>query len=202
MHDMNQAPSSRNDGSQIILRPVGVVRSTLKELERTPGRLSEATPEDLEAERQRVAEIRSLISEIIIDERLDGILDGIEDFSHILVLYWPHRLPHEKRDLIKVHPMGRKDLPLVGVFATCSPARPNPILVTAVRLIKRDHNVLKVQGLEAIDGSPVLDIKPYSPHYYLVKDPKLSNWMLQVMKETGGENRGEAFYTEMECDHG
>ncbi len=116
-------------------------------------------------------------------------MDGIEDFSHVLVLYWAHKTKEEARNLIKVHPMGRKDFPLVGIFATCSPARPNPILVTAVRLMERNGNTLRVQGFEAIDGSPVIDIKPYNPHYYLVKDINLPHWMKEIQKEFA--RRGE-----------
>ncbi|RLB13646.1 MAG: tRNA (N6-threonylcarbamoyladenosine(37)-N6)-methyltransferase TrmO [Deltaproteobacteria bacterium] len=168
---------------EIILRPVGIVKSELKEpsLTEDSGDLSKARID--EALRKRERKIRNLISEIIIDDKFDGILDGIEDFSHILVLYWAHETKGENRNLIKVHPMGRKDLPLVGVFATCSPVRPNPVLVTAVKLVERNGNVLKVQGFEAIDGSPVIDIKPYNPHYYLARNVKLSGWMKKIQRE-------------------
>ena len=174
---------------EMTLRPVGVVKSGLKEPSLVAGS-SDLEPGKRDgADREEAKKIRDLVSEIVIDRRLEGILDGIEDFSHILVLYWPHELAEEKRNLIKVHPMGRKDLPLVGVFATCSPARPNPVLVTAVRLLERHENVLKVRGLEAIDGSPVIDLKPYNPHYYLVKDIKLSDWMERIMREIGENKR-------------
>jgi len=168
---------------KINLRPVGVVRSRIKEPSLVAG------SDDLEQRKsdgstwERERKTRDLVSEIVIDSRLEGILDGIEDFSHILVLYWPHQIPDEKRKLIKVHPMGQKDLPLMGIFATCSPARPNPVLITAVRLLERHENVLKVQGLEAIDGSPIIDLKPYNPNYYLVKNAKLPDWMMSITRE-------------------
>jgi tRNA (Thr-GGU) A37 N-methylase len=76
-----------------------------------------------------------------------------------------------------VHPAGFKDLPLVGVFATCSPARPNPLLVTVVKVISREDNVLNVFGLEAVDKSPILDIKPYSKHYLSREDVTIAPWM-------------------------
>ena len=175
---------------EMTLRPVGVVKSGLKEPSLVAGS-SDLEPGKRDgADREEAKKIRDLVSEITIDRRLEGILDGIEDFSHILVLYWPHELAEEKRNLIKVHPMGRKDLPLVGVFATCSPARPNPVLVTAVRLLERHENVLKVRGLEAIDGSPVIDLKPYNPHYYLVKNIKLSDWMTKIMREMEEDKDG------------
>ena len=81
--------------------------------------------------------------------------------------------------------MGRKDLPLQGIFATCSPARPNPVLVSAVPLLERVGNILKVKGLEAVDGSPLIDIKPYNPSTYRVTDPTLPAWMIQLHREVG-----------------
>ncbi len=126
---------------------------------------------------------RDLISEILIYDDFTGILDGIEDFSHILVLYWAHFTSGEGRSLIKVHPMGRKDLPEKGVFATCSPARPNPICVIAFPLLERRVNLLKVKGLDAVDGSPVIDIKPYVPGYYGVSEVKVASWMTQIGRE-------------------
>ena len=176
-------PRGGNIMEEIIIRPVGLVKSELKEpsLKGDSDDLSRTSMDDETREVER--KIRELISEIKIFDEYEGILDGIEDFSHILVLYWAHKTKDEARRLTKAHPMGRKDFPLVGIFATCSPARPNPILVTAVELVKREGNTLKVKGFEAIDGSPVIDIKPYNPHYYLVRNVKISNWMKQIEKE-------------------
>ena len=126
------------------------------------------------------------ISELDIYSEFEGILDGIEDFSHALVLYWAHFVGLEGRRLIKVHPMGRKDLPLVGLFASCSPARPNPICVSAVRILERRGLTLRVEGLDAVNGSPVVDIKPYLPYYYAVENVKLSDWMSRILEEMGG----------------
>jgi len=86
-------------------------------------------------------------------------LDGIEKLTHINVLYWMHRLTENDRGKLKVHPRGDMDRPLTGVFATRSPVRPNPIGLTCVELLKREGNVLFVKGLDALDGSPVIDIK-------------------------------------------
>ena len=79
--------------------------------------------------------------------------------------------------------MGRRDLPEVGVFATCSPARPNPILVTAVEVLGVEGTSLTVRGLEAVDRSPVLDIKPYNRNYLEVDGLKVSEWMERIQKE-------------------
>lgn len=129
--------------------------------------------------------IEETVSQLIIDPRYEELLEGIEDFSHILVLFWPHLIGPERHKQKKVHPMGRKDLPLRGIFATCSPARPNPVLVTAVELVGRRDNVLEVKGLEAINGTPVIDIKPYSRNYHLVKEPKAPDWMQRIHEDTG-----------------
>jgi len=160
------------------LRPVGVVRSNLKE----PSLVAESG--DLEwRPKEGRREWRTRVSELVIDSDLAGILDGLEDFSHLLVLYWAHRVPPEGRSLIKAHPMGRNDLPLVGIFSTCSPARPNTICAIVVRLLERKDNVLKVEGLDAVDGSPLIDIKPYIPSYYHADNIKMADWMLQIERE-------------------
>lgn len=166
--------------NDMTLRPVGVVRSEIKE----PSLVARSG--DLTwGEEERPPSPPEGISEILIDKDYADILDGIEEFSHILVLYWAHRVDAEGRTLTRVHPMGRKDLPLVGVFSTCSPARPNPILVIAVRLLERNGTILRVSGLDAVDGSPVIDIKPYLPHYYSVTDVRLSGWMNRLLDEMG-----------------
>jgi len=86
-------------------------------------------------------------------------LEGIEKLSYIDVLYWMHKLTEKDRRKLKVHPRGDLSKPLTGVFATRSPMRPNPIGLTRVRLLRRERNVLFVEGLDALDGSPIIDIK-------------------------------------------
>jgi tRNA (adenine37-N6)-methyltransferase len=164
---------------EMMISPIGVVRSDIKE----PCLVARTGDLNLEDEDAVLSHRAKLISEIVIDPHYTGILDGIEDFSHLLVLYWAHRVDKEVRLLTRVHPMGRKDLPLVGVFSTCSPARPNPVLVSTVMLLARNGYTLKVEGLDAVDGSPVVDIKPYLPTYYSVKDAKLSGWMNRLLRE-------------------
>ncbi|RPJ62761.1 MAG: S-adenosylmethionine-dependent methyltransferase [Dehalococcoidia bacterium] len=87
-----------------------------------------------------------IISRIIIDPTYSNALDGIESFSHIIVLFWLHKVKDKERLVQKVHPRRDASLPLTGVFATSSPVRPNPIGITTVRLIKKDGNVLTVKG--------------------------------------------------------
>jgi len=103
-----------------------------------------------------------LEAEIDIDPAWAEALDGIEGFSHVWVVWCPDRSPAgEALDTLRVHPEGRQELPEVGLFATRSPRRPNPIAITAVRLLERRGNCLRVLGLDACTGSPILDLKPY-----------------------------------------
>ena len=116
------------------------------------------------------------VSEIVINSSLTEALDGLEAFSHIIVLYWMHRAASREAPL-KIHPRGRQELPLVGFFATRSPNRPNPLGKTTARLLQRQGNILRVEGLDAIDGTPVIDIKPYIPGYDSVADTKVPQWI-------------------------
>jgi tRNA-Thr(GGU) m(6)t(6)A37 methyltransferase TsaA len=120
---------------------------------------------------------KEVVSEIIINKDLIEALHKIDEFSHIIVIYWMHKLPPSQRSVIKVHPRHNKDLPLVGVFASRSPARPNPLGITTVKLLERRDNILKVSGLDAIDGTPVLDIKPYLPDYDYTSEIKTPGWI-------------------------
>jgi tRNA (adenine37-N6)-methyltransferase len=160
----------------IPLKPVGVVRNQSEEASRGAGYQSLTWQE-------RAAKMNDqsrFVSELIINPDLEGILDGIDDFSHLMVLYWPHLIPDERRKVLKVHPLGSSHFPLVGTFATHSPARPNSILVTIVHLIGRQGNTLKVTGLDALNGSPILDIKPYYHDYQESENIRIPDWMKQM----------------------
>jgi len=121
-------------------------------------------------------------SEIVVSEQQEQGLAGIDDFSHLIVVYWMHLLCADERNVLRVHPRRRPELPRVGVFATRSPARPNPIGVTVVRLLSRQRNVLKVAGLDALDGTPVLDIKPYLPEGDCIPSARFAPWVGRDMK--------------------
>jgi len=116
------------------------------------------------------------VAEVVIDRSLAGALDGLDDFSHIIVLYWMHQADPDGLSL-KVHPQGRREYPLVGLFATRSPYRPNPVGIAMVRLIERRKNILVVEGLDAINGTPVIDIKPYIPQGDSVADAAVPPWI-------------------------
>ncbi|MFO8056178.1 MAG: tRNA (N6-threonylcarbamoyladenosine(37)-N6)-methyltransferase TrmO [bacterium] len=169
------------------IRSVGIVKSEVKNPSLKAGSDNIELDGDLAKMKERSRSRHERVSEVIINEELAGVLDGIEDYSHLNILYWAHRTPESSRDIRKVHPMGRKDNPLTGVFATCSPARPNPILLTSVKLLKREGNVLTVQGLDAVDGSPVIDVKPYVPTYQVKEEVKIPWWMERIFKKLGKE---------------
>ena len=123
-----------------------------------------------------------VVSEIVLDERLANGLDGIEQFSHLLILFWMHRAAEAEPVRMRRRPQGRQDMPEVGIFAQRARHRPNPIGVTAVTLLRRDTNRLVVRGLDAINGTPVLDVKPYVPQYDSVTSPTVPGWVDQLME--------------------
>ena len=116
------------------------------------------------------------VSRIVIAPRYIRALDGIEAFSHIVVLFWLHEIKNKERVILRVHPRRDPLIPLTGVFATRSPVRPNPIGMTTVKLIKKEGNIITVTGLDAIDGTPVLDIKPYIPENFPQSEITVAGW--------------------------
>ena len=142
-----------------FVKPVGYVERSSSENIKKP---SKSIP--FNARKRELKEYRRVLREsesiIRILPEYEVLLDGIQRYSHVVVLYWPHLLDEKERKIQKVHPRGWKDIPKQGVFATRSPARPNPILISTVELIQREGCVLKVKGLEAFNETPVLDIKP------------------------------------------
>jgi len=104
-------------------------------------------------------------------------LKGIRDFSHLIILYWIHlRDVEEERRTLLVFPRRHAVNVETGVFACRSPSRPNPIGLCVVELLKIEECVLKVKGLDALDGSPVIDIKPYIPRADSVPDARVPEW--------------------------
>ena len=125
---------------------------------------------------------KTVISQIIFREELTEALEGVEEFSHLFVLFWLHGMSNENRRIMKVHPRGRSDMPLLGIFATRTPHRPNPIGLTRVKILNIKGNVITVQGLDAFDGTPVLDIKPFDS-WDTTEDFKVPNWWKKLEKE-------------------
>lgn len=122
-------------------------------------------------------------SEIVINEDLADGLKGLTDFSHIIVVYHLNEAKFIKEKHITRKPQGRNDMPDVGIFAQRGKDRPNSIGITAVKLISVNRNIISVRGLDAINKTPVLDIKPYYPHYDLKPNATIPDWVNILMKD-------------------
>ncbi|MBS7616263.1 tRNA (N6-threonylcarbamoyladenosine(37)-N6)-methyltransferase TrmO [Candidatus Bathyarchaeota archaeon] len=116
-------------------------------------------------------------AEIRIFQKFCSGLKGIEGFSHLIVLYWIHlRNSEEERRTLLVFPRRHTAKTETGVFACRSPSRPNPIGLCVVELLKRENCVLTVKGLDALEGSPIIDVKPYIPRTDSVHNARLPEW--------------------------
>ena len=123
-----------------------------------------------------------IVSEIHLAESLTPGLRGLEQFSHLIVLFCMHQATfNSKTDLVR-RPRGRADMPELGIFAQRAKHRPNPIGITAVELTGIVGNVVKVKGLDAIDGTPVLDLKPYVPVFDRRDRAIIPEWMKRLME--------------------
>lgn len=143
--------------ADIVLAPIGWVRNEVKQ-PRPHG--WQAVESDIE----------------LLPEHATG-LEAIDAFTHIIVLFWLHRIPPGERKAEQLYPGPRLGLPLVGTFATREQRRPNPIGVAVVPLLSKHDATLHVRGLDAIDGTPVLDIKPYLPPFDAPPDARMPSWV-------------------------
>lgn len=154
------APVIKLSSKEIHIRPIGYVE-----------RLS---PEENDKD-------RSLVSKIAVESEFAKGLDGIEEWSHIYIVFWMHKISDEDKKLI--HP-GRGEN--VGIFATRAPVRPNPIGLTLVELLEHKRNVLLVKGLDAVHGTPVIDIKPYPDwergRLIVITDFTVPPWVTKITK--------------------
>ena len=148
----------------IPIQPIGVVENSLGRRHYNQWRETEAT--------------------IIISEEYQDALYRLEEFSHIEVLFYLHEMDNEFKT--RIHPTGNPEYPLVGAFATRTPNRPSRIGLTKCMLLSVDGNRLRVRGLDAFDGSPVLDIKPYTGKP--ISDVRQPDWlrMLNEKREQTG----------------
>jgi tRNA (adenine37-N6)-methyltransferase len=114
---------------------------------------------------------------IEIDKKYNDALLGLKQFSHINVLYWFHENDNpESRNTMQVHPCGIKTNPLTGVFATHSPHRPNLIALSLCKILSIDGTTIKVDKIDAFDGSPVIDIKSFFPTRLSIPDVRVPDW--------------------------
>ena len=101
---------------------------------------------------------------LVLKPEFEAALLGLEGFSHVWVLWWFDRNDTpQKRSITQVHPRGNIEHPLTGVFATRAPVRPNLIGMTLCRIVSVTNNVVEVDAIDAFDGTPILDLKPYIP---------------------------------------
>ena len=137
--------------------------------------------------RNQVAERKDVswgadVSSILLEEPFRPGLKGLEDFSHAIILFWLDRARFDPEKHLQRRPRNRDDMPRIGIFAQRGKDRPNPIGVTAVEILSVTEDTLVVKGLDAIDGTPVLDIKPYYPAYDQ-KDAAVPEWVGRLMEQ-------------------
>lgn len=130
----------KNRAKDFSITPIGFIRSEIKKTEDAPLFYNEGAPD-------------AFID--LLPEYSDG-LDGMKAGDEIIIITWLHQA---KRDVLKVHPRGDKSNPLTGVFLTRSPDRPNPLGLHRAKVLEIDKNTLHIDAIEAIDGTPVIDIK-------------------------------------------
>ena len=121
-------------------------------------------------------------SKIILDPEFAGGLLGLEGFSHAIVVTYLHQARYERERHLQRRPRNLESMPEVGILAQRAKNRPNPVGVTAVEIMDVGHDCLEVRGLDAIDGTPVLDIKPYYPHFDRVEAPRVPEWVDRLMQ--------------------
>ena len=151
----------KGDQMGIELQPIGFVRNEVKD------RKDVSWGEDTSA--------------IVLEEQYCSGLKGLEDFSHATILFHLDRAKYEKEKHLQRRPQNRDDMPLVGIFAQRGKDRPNQIGMTSVEIVSVSEDALLVKGLDAIDGTPVLDIKPYYPMYDK-KDASVPEWVDRLME--------------------
>ena len=160
-----EAKMERCDFDRVEIKPIGCVRrASLDEDERD----------------------KRLVSRVVLDEDLAPALDGIEDFSHVYVIYWLHQVTVADEPILH-HPSSLREAQPLGILATRAPIRPNPIGLTLVELVRREENTLWVRGLDAYDGTPVLDIKPYPDwergRFIVVTDFRVPEWLAKIVEQ-------------------
>lgn len=153
----------------ILLKPIGIVHVSFS---------------DDEVKGRWVEGVEGVIE--VYEEYADG-LDGIDGFSHIILIAFLHKTSEEQRRILKVKPkrlriLGIEQVPEIGVFCSSSPHRPNPLALTIVELLEREGRFLKVKNLDLFDGTPILDIKPYTPSRR-VDDIRLPEWYQKILEE-------------------
>lgn len=140
----------------VTVSPIGVVRNDVRD-----------------PDRHDWSRVRS---RLLLVPELAPALAGLDGFTHLIVVTWLDRVTDEERQVLSVHPAGDPALPARGVLALRTHHRPNPIGVSVVPVERVEGAVIHVRGLDAADGTPLLDLKPYIPHYDSVPAARLPGW--------------------------
>lgn len=121
------------------------------------------------------------ISTITLTEEFQGGLTGLQVFSHAIILCYLDKACYQPKKHLLRRPRNRQDMPMLGIFSQRTKDHPNPIGVTAVEILSVSDSVLTVKGLDAMDGTPVLDIKPYFPAFDK-REARTPGWVDVLMK--------------------
>ena len=121
-------------------------------------------------------------SKIILNPEYTGALLGLDNFSHAIIVTYLHQAKYEKEKHLQRRPRNLEPMPKVGIFSQRAKDRPNPIGITAVEIISVGDDYLEIKGLDAINETPILDIKPYYPHYDKIDSPKVPECVDRLMK--------------------
>ena len=146
---------------EYVLRPIGEVKSPVKD------------PVD-----EGWGTIESLI---LVEEELRDGLRGLAEFSHVLVVTLLHGAHFEPERHLVRRPRGLADMPELGIFAQRAKDRPNPIGVTVCPIVQVNADGVVVTGLDAIDGTPILDLKPYFPVFDTAPNARVPEWVDRLM---------------------
>ncbi len=119
---------------------------------------------------------------IVLKPEFAGGLSGLEDFSHAWIVTYLHQAKYDRDKHLTRRPRGLEDMPEVGIFSQRAKDRPNPVGISAVEILKVGNDFLDVRGLDAINGTPVLDVKPYFPHFDRVAKCKTPDWVNRIME--------------------
>lgn len=112
-----------------------------------------------------------------------GSLAGLEDFSHAIIVTYLHQAKYIRAKHLQRRPRGLRRMPKVGLFSQRVKDRPNPVGVTAVEITGVAEDYLEVRGLDAVDATPVIDIKPYFPRFDRIDAPRVPEWVNRLMQD-------------------
>lgn len=122
------------------------------------------------------------ISVINLESQYYGGLKGLEEFSHVIIVFYLDKAHFDIEKNLQRHPRNRDDMPLIGIFSQRAKDRPNSIGITSAGIVSVHKEKLVVKGLDAVNGTPVLDIKPYCPNYDMKENAKTPEWIHRLME--------------------